>query len=802
MTTNMTTSRRSVLGGLGILGLAAAVSGTFATLPAMAASGDLADLRERWVDLLTGRRSTDPADQRVQQRLAAMDLAVADSRTKLASPAGTRTTVFTNVPFGTSPNLTTTYRLLEQLATAYVTPGSTWFGHAGLLADVVAGLDDANRIFYNDRMTEFGNWWDWEIGATRSLANSMVLLNDALTAEQLARYAAAIDHFLPDPWYSRSGTTAQTVSEGANRVDQGQAVIIRSIAVPDPVRLARARDGLLATWQYVTSGNGFHPDGSFIQHDAMAYTGTYGVVLLRGLAKLFALLAGSSVDIDAGRENLYHAVDQSFAPLIYDCQMMDMVRGRGISRIAETSHDDAYLVIQSILMLAKGVPAETATRWRALCAGWIARDGFGDIWSTSDLPNLALLKELDEAGVTPAAEAVGHTLFPSMDRSVHRRPGWALGISMASERISWYECGNGENDRGYFTGNGMTYLYNGDNGHFDDGFWPTVDRYRLCGTTVDTTVLPDRVEGQWAAGRPASSWAGGAVLGEHASVGQHLIGPGGTGLTALKSWFCFGDLIVALGTDIRSTSGKVVETVVENRNLHTGGSAQLVVNGRPAVAAVGSSAIVPATWAHLEGVGGYLFPGGAVVNVKREDRTGSWRDVNTTGPTDPITRRFVTIWVDHGVVNNAPGQYAYVLVPSADAGRTARLAEASPVEVLSNTNVVQAARVRDQGLLGANFWTAGSVAFRMPDGQKVSVAVDRACALLLRWSQGRLEVSVADPTQYATSVQVEVRQAGWAVVTKDPTIQVGGPSKDRLRLLVTTDAVYGVSQRATFVRAG
>ncbi|MGZ0145942.1 polysaccharide lyase 8 family protein [Kribbella sp. WER1] len=782
----MTIARRTVLGGLGVLGLAAAVG---RAMPASAADlPDFATLRERWVDLITGRQGIDASDPDFTGRLAAMDNAVAANRAKLASPAGTRSSVFTNVPFGTSPNLTTTYRQLEQMATAYVTPGSAWYGDAGVLADAVAGLDDANRIFYNDTMAEFGNWWDWEIGASKSLANSMVLLNSELTADQLTRYAAAIDHFLPDPWSSRPGQPNETVSTGANRVDQCQAVIVRAIAQPDQARLAHARDGLSVTWEYVTTGDGFYRDGSFIQHGTIAYTGTYGGVLLRGLSLLFALLAGSTVDVDSTRSALYATVDESFAPVIYDCQMLDSVRGRAVSRTQERSHDDAYIIIEAMLTLAKGVDAATAARWRGLCAGWIARDTYGSIRASAGLARLALLKDL--SGVAPAAEPVGHKLFTSMDRAVHRRDGWALAISMASERITWYECGNGENNRGYFSGSGMTYLYDRDNGQFDDSFWPTVDRYRLPGTTVDTTPLPDKVAGEWGAGLPVAAWVGGAVLGEDAAIGQHLLGPGGTGLTALKSWFCFGDLIVALGTDIRSTSGNRVETVVENRNLHAGGTAAVLVDGRTAVADPGSSASVAARWVHVDGVGGYIFPGSAEVNLKREDRTGSWRDVNLGGPTDPITRRFVTLWLDHGT---SAAQYAYVLAPGADAAQTARLAQASPVQIVDNRNVVQAAG--RGGLVGANFWAAGSVAL-----QKTSLIVDNPCAVVLRWTGNRLDVAVSDPTQHTAAVELVLDQAGWSTISKDPTITVAGPRKDKLRLVVATDGTYGASHRASFVR--
>src|SRR5699024_4428571 len=125
----------------------------------------------------------------------------------------------------------------------------------------------------------------------------------------------------------------RVVSEGANRVDLCQAVIIRSIIGRDPERLEHAIAGLSDVWQYVEEADGFYPDGSFLQHGTIGYTGTYGVVLLNGLAKLFALLAGSNQDVsDPSRANILDAVEESFAPLIHEGQMMDAVRGRGIAR--------------------------------------------------------------------------------------------------------------------------------------------------------------------------------------------------------------------------------------------------------------------------------------------------------------------------------------------------------------------------------------------------------------------------------------------------------------------------------------
>lgn len=190
---------------------------------------------------------------------------------------------------------------------------------------------------------------------------------------------------------------------------------------------------------------------------------------------------------------------------------------------------------------------------------------------------------------------------------------------MASERIAYYECGNGENPRGWHTGAGMLYWWPGERegGQYTDWFWPTVDFYRLPGTTVSTKRLADKAGGEWGAPKPAAKWVGGASDGEFAAVGQHLLGLGST-LRARKSWFCVADAVICLGAGISSTDGVPVETIVDNRNLGAGG-------------ADGTNELTVAShWAHLAGHGGWVFPRGTgSLRTLCEDRTGAWSDINT-----------------------------------------------------------------------------------------------------------------------------------------------------------------------------
>ena len=108
---------------------------------------------------------------------------------------------------------------------------------------------------------------------------------------------------------------------------------------------------------------------------------------------------------------------------------------------------------------------------------------------------------------------------------------------MYSNRIANFEYGNTENSHAWHTADGMVYLYNNDLNQFGEGYWTTVDPYRLPGTTVDTVSLPD---GAKSSSKSPQAWVGGATDGITASVGMALNKANeGQNLKAMKSWFCW-----------------------------------------------------------------------------------------------------------------------------------------------------------------------------------------------------------------------------------------------------------------------
>ncbi|MFC5803462.1 polysaccharide lyase 8 family protein [Streptomyces formicae] len=738
-----------------------------------AAADEFTTLRAKWRTLILGEGFS-PTAEPFRTKLAELGTRAAELQSAMAPATGSLWPDLVwadpepdtdQESFGYSQRMNDSFNRLSTMAQAYSQQGTGLTGNTALRDDILTGLDHVYARVYNENQARFGNWYSWQIGAPQALLDVCVLMYDQLSATRIANYCRAVDHFVPDSAVANYTGT----STGANRVDLCRVLILRGIVGGSAAKVALGRDALTPVFPYVTSGDGLYTDGSFIQHASVPYTGSYGAVLLGGLGILFTLLAGSSWAVtNSGRQIVFDAVENAWAPFLYNGLIMDGVSGRAISRSGSApDHERGHSILASIALLGQGASAAENARWRGLVKGWIQRDYYSPPLTDPSLglASLARLKSVaDDTSVAAIAEPTGHRLFPNMVRATHRRPGWAASISMANKRITYYETGNGENLRGWHTGSGMLYWW-GDtyaNGQYSDAFWPTVDPYRLPGTTNSRKVLADAAGGDWGAAKPDVNWVGGATDGSRAAIGQYLRGLQST-LYAKKSWFCLDDSIVCLGAGIQCTDGTAVESVVENRNLGPTGTHALTVNGtvKP-VSHPWSETVSGATWAHIGGMGGYVFPGGTTVKALREERTGRWSDINRGGATTAITRRYLTLWVDHGT-NPTAGTYAYVLMPGANTTQTAaRAADTGWVQILANTDDQQGVRVPSLGFTGVNFWFGGTVG---------ALTASAPCAVMItEKSDGTAVICVSDPMRMQTGLTLTWNRAVASVTSKPATV--------------------------------
>jgi hyaluronate lyase len=672
-----------------------------------------------------------------------------------------RTYLWSDLQFGSvSANIVSTYDRLQAMALAWATPGCSLQGNTNLANVVASGLDWMNANVYTTSATEYNNWFHWEISGPQSLNDTMVLLYPTLTGTQITNYLAAVDRFSP----GGPGATYGWMT-GANTSDKVLVVAIRGILGKNSDKLSSAQANLSPVFLYVTSGDGFYTDGSFVFHSTIAYNGHYGLVLLGDIPEIVNLLQGSTWQItDPNLTNVFNWAVNSFEPLIYNGVMMDMVRGRAVSWSYETESGDGAGALSAMRQIAQFAPAATAAA----------------------LTNFANSPRL----------ASGQFHFASMDRVVALRSGFGFGISMSSTRIANYESINSGNLRGWFQGDGMTYLYIGNTeNQFNSDFWPTVDPYHLPGTTAETNTLSNSYH---EAKTSDQNWVGGAQVANTYGVAGMSLHPYQIALYGKKSWFMFDNEIVCLGAGITCGDSGGVHTTAENRRLGSPITGSFTLNGTAITPTVGWSSNLPgatSSWCALSGTGGYYFPAG-VSNLQATfvANSGSWSQINAGDDGTSRTDNYLKLWFNHGL-KPTNASYAYVILPNMTATSVSNYALNPDIVILTNTPFVQAVKKTTPGIVAANFWTNGNSSADL-------ISVNGKASVITLEQSTNLLVGVSDPTQTNnSSITVTLNRSASGLLAADAGVTILQLSP-QIIFLVNVNGSLGKTFQASFSYTG
>jgi hyaluronate lyase len=732
------------------------------------------DLRLKWYQWLTGSSINNQTDEDIRTAINALDVTISNENNSgiwdTLNKEESRTTLWNDASNPTnSAHMTTSFNRLKSMALAYSTNGSSFYKNEAIKEDIISALDWMYDNRYNEQKSETGNWWDWEIGSPQAINDIVILMYDYLSQEQRTNYMKAINRFVPDPTVRTLGGYEET---GANRADKALVSVISGAISHNSEKIRQGQEALSQIFLYVDSGDGFYDDGSFIQHNYVAYTGSYGGVLINRMADLLNVLKDSRWAVtDPNVKNVYRWVNESIVPLIYKGAMMDMVRGRAISRQQEQDHISGRGMIKNILRLSEVAPKDEAEYFKGIVKKWVMEDtSFDNYFEKLAISDVIRFKELlNNSSIVPENELITHKVYAAMDRVVHLQKGYGFGISMFSDRITAFEASSGENLKGWFTGIGMTSLYNNDLTQFSDNYWATVDMFRLPGITTDGAI--ETTPRAWYKYPNTRKWVGGSSIdGLYGAAGMDfsLEKTTGTSLSGKKSWFMFDDEVVALGSDISGNDNRYTETVIENRKLNQEGTNLLTVNGTKMTDQLGwKESMDKVSWAHLEGNVqdsdiGYYFPKKPTIKGLREERTGTWNQVNSGGSKELVTNHYLSLAFSHGV-NPIKASYSYVLLPGKDIKATEEYDKKPDIKIIKNTEDVHAVKEKELGILAANFWNQGTLKF---------INASNPLSMLLKEEKGALTLAVSDPTQTQDSLTLELDKQDYMVESNDENVKV------------------------------
>ncbi|AEE16977.1 polysaccharide lyase family 8 super-sandwich domain-containing protein [Treponema brennaborense] len=727
-------------------------------------------LRQRWFDRLTYGQIHDKRDSDFLLAKEQLDID-AKIRWDYMHKSAERRDLWTQYNTAQeSESLTGTLADLRILARAYASEDSRWYRNSALKADILSALDWFYENRYNEKVETqnmYGNWWDWTIGTPQKLCDILILLYDRIPEKKRISYINAIEHFTPEPSVVLNGPNPLT---GANLLDAATVCVLAGCIEENNRKVLSAVSALDRILTYVQKGDGFYEDGSFIQHTVFPYTGAYGAVTLAGVENLLYVLADSYWAVPASRMAIvFEWVEKAFMPLFYRGAVMDMVSGRSVARPAADDHTRGKALLARILALARFAPDPAQARIYNFVKANIVNDQryiadtdknyFMRMNQNDAAAFKTLLADLSVSGEFSPEQCL---VYAGMDRVVHRRPNYVLGLSLFSSRTGAFEVGNGENKRGWHTAEGVTYLYNGDGLQFCDNYWASIDMHRLPGITTDSS---ERTNRSWSLNTGSKDWVGGSVLFDlYGAAGMDFEAePGKSSLRAKKSWFMFDNEIVCLGSDISAADGRMVETIVDNRKLKNSGTNRFCMDGTAAVSRFGTATFSNPRWAWLEGNSedgtdsfGYYFPQPAAVSVERNLRTGNWFANTDYGSENDILKNFFTISIPHGV-NPRSRTYQYVLLPCLPQESVRAYSESPDVTVLQNSETVHAVYEKSLSIIAANFWQADSLDTQSAQNCPVNrIGSLQPCSLLFSYAETISALAVSDPTQLQAELMIEL----------------------------------------------
>ncbi|HHX0085773.1 TPA: polysaccharide lyase 8 family protein [Staphylococcus aureus] len=746
---------------------------------------DYEKLRNTWLNVNYGYDQYDEKNDAMKKKFDATEKEAEKLLSSMKTESG-RTYLWDSAKDldNKSADMTRTYRNIEKIAEAMkhkdtklntpdnknkVKDALEWLHKNAYGKEQVKKLEELKTNFSKSAPQKNTNlnWWDYEIGTPRALTNTLILLKEDFTDEEKKKYTAPIKTFAPDSDKILSSVGKPEQAKGGNLVDISKVKLLESIIEEDKDMMKNSIDSFNKVFTYVQDSatdkerNGFYKDGSYIDHQDVPYTGAYGVVLLEGISQMMPMIKETPFkDSNQNDTTLKSWIDEGFMPLIYKGEMMDLSRGRAISRENETSHSTSATVMKSLLRLSDAMDESTKAKYKQIVKTSVKSDSSykqNDYLSSySDISKMKSL--IEDSTISTNGLTQQLKIYNDMNRVTYHNKDldFAFGLSMTSKNVAHYESINGENLKGWHTGAGMSYLYNSDVKHYRDNFWATADMKRLAGTTTLDNEEPKENKNS------DKTFVGGTKFDDqHASIGMDFENQDKT-LTVKKSYFILNDKIVFLGTGIKSTdSSKNPVTTIENRKSN---GYTLFTDDKQTTASNINDQETNSVF--LESTDtkkniGYHFLNESKITVKKESHTGKWSDINKSQKSDDKTDEYYEVTQKH---SNTDDKYAYVLYPGLSKDNFK--SKASQVTIVKQDDDFHIVKDNESVWAGVNY--SNSTQTFDINNTKVEVKA-KGMFILKNKDDNTYECSFYNPesTNTASDIESKISMTGYSITNKN-----------------------------------
>ena len=457
----------------------------------------------------------------------------------------------------------------------------------------------------------------------------------------------------------------------------------------------------------VTIKEGVQPDYSFHQHGKFIYNGSYGFNFLRESIWLATIVHGtefafSKEHIKVLRDYFLEGTRWMIRGGVIDYN----VRGRQVGRgDAMKLYADLLIPILNHLI--------------------IADPEFQKEYKSS----------IDKIEKQLPQNTFGNKHFWRSDYTIHHREKYSTSLKMCSERTVGIELNmNSENKLGYWLPYGLTYIYRKGNEY--DGIFPAWDWARLPGVTNPYIEIEESEKGKKYTQQ--TSFVGGVSDGKY---GVSAMDFAKNETKAKKAWFWFDDEWVALGTGIESEHDSTIITGI-NQSLRNG---SIMTDGEFPIK--NRQTLNSPNWILHDSIG-YVFPVKEKVEFNGGIQSGNMQRIYGLGKDTVFSYPVFSLWFNHGIKPKNE-TYEYIVVPGISENELEKYAQSLPIEIISNTNEIQAVSHKKLQITGIVFYKKG--VFKTDDLQ---VKVNKPCLLLL--DKKNNSISVSDPTAKLDEIEVSL----------------------------------------------
>ncbi|TBO44239.1 polysaccharide lyase 8 family protein [Pedobacter kyonggii] len=585
---------------------------------------------------------------------------------------------------------------VKDMATAYIRPSNKLYNNTELHSAIVKSLQN-----WLDKNPKNKNWWYNDIFYPQAIGETLILMRNAKTG-----LPATLENALVKRMIRRL-----RAGDGANTSDEALHYLYRACLTKNKATLDSAAKYLFEPIAITDGKEGVQVDGSYYQHGKQQAIASYGRVFAGNSVNAAFYLRATEYALPKDQlAILVNYLKNTFLKTVRGAFYDFNVRGRGISRKDSLSSGMGGMVNKIKLF-----DPENAAYWDA------------SVKRTSGV-------ELPSYKIIPT-----HNQFWKSGYTLHLRPAYTFTVQTASTRTLRTERGNNENILGKFLPDGATNIQR--SGSEYANLMPVWEWDKIPGTTSrdypddkGTTVLKE-----W--GIPGTTkFVGGVSDGIY---GVSCYDLNYDSVQAKKAWFFFDQEVVCLGAGIKSGTKENITTTINQAWLRGYLASS---NGAHANAKSGH-------WAVHDSIG-YIFPRGGNLEISSKSQTGNWYRINHFQSKNELSHKVFKIWLNHGK-NPQNASYQYVVVPGIDAAGLKKYNQ-SMIQVLRNTDELQAVKHTGLDMLQAVFYKAGTLA-----ANGLSLQVDQPCTVYIKDLNGKSPtLYIADPAQENATITVLLKLPG------------------------------------------